>query len=99
VGEEALGVAQEGALALRAQQLLEERQGKDLGVREPLGRLVGSPVGVEVSVGIVDEAEKRGHSLFNGGEGEGMLRLGHPRFPSPGIRMAPVLQANHATLI
>ena len=52
-----------------------------------------------MGVGVVDEAEEDGHGLFKGGEGGGMLRLGHPRFLSPGIRMAPVLHANHATLI
>jgi hypothetical protein len=33
------------------------------------------------------------------GQRMGMLGLGHPRFLSPGIRMAPVLQANLATVI
>lgn len=99
VGEEPLHVAQERAFALHASQLLEERQGKNLGVRKPLERLVGSPIGVEMIIDVIDEAEKYGHGLFQGGEGESMLRMGHPEFLSPGIRMPPVLQANHATLI
>ncbi len=39
-GEKALGVAQERAFALDAPKLLEEREREDLGVREPLERLV-----------------------------------------------------------
>jgi hypothetical protein len=99
VREEPLGVAQEGSLALDAPQLLEERQRQDLGVREPLERLVGSTVGVEQRVGVVHEAEQDRDRLFQGGERRGMLRIGHPRFLSPGIRMASVLLPNHATLI
>ena len=54
------------------------------------GRSIG-PVGVEEAVGVVYEAEQDGDRPFQGGERGGMLRLGHPRFLSLGIRMAPVL--------
>ncbi len=99
VREEPLGIAQEGPLALYAPKLLEKRQRQDLGVREPLERLVTLPPRVEQRVSIVEEAEQDRDRLFQGGEGGGMLRMGHPRFLSSGIRMAPVLLPNHATLI
>ena len=99
VREEPLGIAQEGALTLYAPKLLEKRQGQDLGVRESLERLVTSPPRVEQRVGVVDEAEQERDRLFQGREGGDMLRIGHPRFLSLGIRMAPVLLPNHATLI
>jgi hypothetical protein len=60
VREKPLGVAQKGALGLHAPQLLQEREGYDLRVREPLERLVALPIGVEQRVGIVDEAEEDG---------------------------------------
>lgn len=99
MGEEPLGIAQEGPLALGAPKLLEERKGKDLRIRELLERLVALAPWVDEDVGVVDEAEQDGDRLFQGGEGEGMLGLGHPKFLSSGVRMAPVLQANHATFI
>jgi len=77
VRKEPLGVAQEGALALHAAQLLEERERDDLRVREPLERLVTLPVRVEMGVGVVDEAEEDGESLFREGEAWGMVGLGH----------------------
>src|ERR671912_287522 len=89
VREEPLGIAQEGPLALYAPKLLEKRQRQDLGVREPLERLVTLPPRVEQRVSVVDEAEQDRDRLFQGGEGGGMLRMGHPRFLSSGIRMAP----------
>jgi hypothetical protein len=89
VPEEPLGIPQEGAFALGAPQLLEEREGKDLGVRELLERLVAVTSRVEQRVGVVDEAEQDRDRPFKGCEGGGMLRMGHPRFLSPGIRMAP----------
>jgi hypothetical protein len=89
VCEEPLGIAQEGPFALHAPQLLEEREGKDLGVREPLERLITSPSRVEQGVSVVDEAEQDRDRIFQGGEVGGKLRMGHPMFLSPGIRMAP----------
>ena len=72
VREEPFGVSQERALGLDTAQLLEERQGQDFGVREPLYGLVTSASGVEESVGIVGEAEKHGHGLFRLGEACGV---------------------------
>jgi len=97
--EEPLGVAQEGTLALGAPKLLQEGEGKHLGVREPLERCVAVAPRVEDTVGVVHEAEQHGHGLFQAGRPWGSVGVGHPRFLSPGIRMAPVLQANRATLI
>ena len=68
VREESLGVAQEGALALHAPKLLQESEGYDLRIREPLEGLVAPPFRVEQRVGIVDEAEEDGQSLFRLGE-------------------------------
>ena len=47
VGEEALGVAQEGALALDAPKLLGEGKREDLRVREPLERLLAPRAWIE----------------------------------------------------
>jgi hypothetical protein len=77
VGEEPLGVAQKRALALRAPQLLNKREGDDLRVREPLERLVAVAPGVEDAVGLVHEAEQHDHGLFCLGEAWGMVGLGH----------------------
>jgi hypothetical protein len=78
VREEPLGIAQEGALRLHTSQLLKECQDDDLGVREPLERFVASrAVGIEQHVGVVDEAEEDGQSLFRLGEASGMVGLGH----------------------
>jgi hypothetical protein len=77
VREEPLCVAQEGALALHAPQLLEEGEGDDLRVGKPLERLVTLPVRVEMGVGVVDEAEEHGEGLFRLGEAWGMVGLGH----------------------
>jgi len=58
-------VPQERTFALHAPQLLEERQGDDLRVREALEGFVASSTGVEMSVGgVVDEAEEDGKGLF-----------------------------------
>jgi hypothetical protein len=79
VGEEPLGVAQEGALALHAPQLLEEGERDDLRVREPLyGFVASSAAGVEMGVGVVYEAEEDGYGLFRLGEAWGMVGPGHP---------------------
>lgn len=43
VREKSLGVSQEGALGLHAPQLLQESEGDDLRVREPLEPLVALP--------------------------------------------------------
>jgi hypothetical protein len=59
VREESLSVAQEGALALDATELLEERERDDLRVREPLERLVASSVWVEQRVGVSSMRQKR----------------------------------------
>jgi hypothetical protein len=99
VGEETLGVAQEGALALDAPELLEEGEREDLRVRETLERLLAPRAWIEERVLLVYEAEQHGQGLFQGRLARGMLHLGHPRFLSPGIRMAPVLLLNRATLI
>jgi hypothetical protein len=65
VREEPLGIAQKRALALGAPQLLEERERDDLRVREALyGFVASSAVGVEIGVGVVDEAEEDGQGLF-----------------------------------
>ena len=95
--EEPLAVTQEGALALHAAQLLEERQGEDLGVRESLYGLVALCLRVEKGVGVVGEAEKHGQSLFQVGKRVGMLGVGHPRFLSSRVRMAPFVSLIHAT--
>ena len=48
VGEEALCIAQEGALALHAAQLLQEGESYDLRVRKPLYGLVASCLRVDL---------------------------------------------------
>jgi hypothetical protein len=73
VREEPLGIAQEGMLGLHAPQLLQEGEGDDLRVREPLERFVAPPAWVEESVGVVDEAEQDGEGLFRSGEPLGMV--------------------------
>jgi hypothetical protein len=83
--EEPLEVAQKGTFALYASELLEERQGYDLRVRELLERLVAVRVGIEEGIGVVGEAKKHGYRLFQGGEGGSMLRVSHPRFLSLGF--------------
>jgi hypothetical protein len=58
VGEEPLSITQEGALGFHAPKLLQEGEGYDLRVGEPLERLVVAlPVGVEEVVGVVEEAQ------------------------------------------
>jgi hypothetical protein len=56
--EEPLGIAQKRALALYASKLLEQGEGEDFRVREPLYGLVASSMGVEQGVGVVYEAEE-----------------------------------------
>jgi hypothetical protein len=75
--EEPLGVSQEGAFALHAPQLREERQGDDLRVREALEGLVASSAGVEQHISVVYEAEQDGEGLFRVGEAWGMVGSGH----------------------
>jgi len=75
--EKPLGVSQEGALRLHASKLLQEGEGDDLRVREPLERLIAPPVRVEQRVGIVDETEEDAQGLFRLGEALGMVGLGH----------------------
>ena len=69
----------------------------------PRGALYGfvasSAVRVEMGVGIVYEAEEHAQSLFQVEERVGMLGLGHPRFLSPRVRMAPVVPLIYATHI
>ena len=69
----------------------------------PRGALYGfvasRAVRVEMGVGIVYEAEEHAQSLFQVEERVGMLGLGHPRFLSPRVRMAPVVPSIHATHI
>jgi hypothetical protein len=68
VREEPLGIPQEGAFALHASQLLEERKRDDLRVRKALYGFVVSSVGVEQCVSVVHEAEEDGEGLFRVGE-------------------------------
>ena len=77
VGEEPLGIAQKGALGLHASKLLQEGEGYDHRVREPLYGFVAPPFGVEEGVGIVDQAEEDGEGLFRSGEALGMVGSGH----------------------
>lgn len=101
VREEPRRVPEEGSLALQATQLLEESQRQHLRVRETLEleRATGIRAAgvVEEVVGIIDEAEQHGKSLFQLSCRWGKVRVGHPRCLSSGIRMALVLQANLAT--
>jgi hypothetical protein len=98
--EEPLGIPQERAFALHAPKLLQEGEGEDLGVRKPLyGLVASSAAGVEEAVGVVYEAEKHCHSLFQVGERVSMLGSGHPRFLSSRVRMALVVPSIHATHI
>jgi hypothetical protein len=76
--EEPLGIPQERALRLHAPQLLQECQGDDLRVGEPLcGFVAASAVGVEMSISVVYEAEEDAQSLFLVDEASGMVGLGH----------------------
>jgi hypothetical protein len=97
--EEPLGVTQERALALHATQLLQERKRDELRVREPLEGLGASKMGVEESVGIVNEAEEYTYHFFQIGERGGMLRMGHLLLLVVGSLMAPFVLLNHATHI
>ena len=62
MGEESRRVPEEGPLALHAPELLEEGEGEDLGVREPLERSVVLSPRVEEGIGVVDEAEQHSHA-------------------------------------
>ncbi len=100
VREEPLCVPQEGAFALYTPQLLEERKRDDFRVRKALyGLVASSTVGVEQCISVVYEAEEHGQSLFQVRQRVGMLLLGHPRFLSSRVRMAPVVPSIHATHI
>lgn len=72
-------VAQEGAAGLYAPKLLEDREGQDLRVREPLeGGISPTVVGVEPVVSVVDEAEEDGYRLFRSSEFWSKVNLSHP---------------------
>ena len=99
VRKEPLGVAQERAFALYPSELLEEREGDDLGVRKPLYGLVLSRTGVEQRIGVIYEAEEHGESLFQVAERVGVCWgraiRGSFREGSDG----PVVPSIHATII
>ena len=98
--KESLCVAQEGALRFHASQLLEEGESDDLRIRKPLyGLVASSAVGIEQGIGVVYEAEEHGQSFFQVGKRGGMLGLGHERFLSSRVRMAPFVPLIHATNI
>ena len=98
VTEESRRVPEERSLALQAAQLLEESQRQHLRVREAFERAIGiRAAGVEEAIGIIDEAEQHGKSLFQVSCRWGKVRVGHPRYLSSGIRMALVLLPNLAT--
>ncbi len=99
VREEPLGVAQEGAFALDAAQLLEEGEGQDFGVREPFERSVAVAFRIEEAVGVVDEAEQDDDRLFRPVEPWSKVSEGHLLLLVEGSRMALVLLSIHATLI
>jgi len=61
--------------------LLEEGEGDDLRIGELLERLLPAPLGVEVSVGVVDLAEKDDDRLFQDGCCGGILSFGHLMLP------------------
>jgi hypothetical protein len=91
VGEETGDFAQEGAARLHTTKLLEQREGDDLRVREPLEGFVELAVGIEVAVGVVDLAEQDGDRLFQEDGLSGILCLGHLMLLWSGLRMALVL--------
>src|SRR4051794_12172161 len=92
VRKEPAHVPQEGALGLYAPKLLEDREGQDLRVREPLEGGVSPPVGVEPIVSVVDEAEEDGYRLFRSSEFLGKVSLSHPVLLWSGMgRVAPFL--------
>src|SRR5918994_75876 len=98
--EESLGIPQQRAFAFHAPKLLEQGEGDHFRVREALyGLVASSTVRVERGVSVIYEAEEHGQSLFQVNEGGGMLGLGHPRFLSLRVRMAPVVSSIHATHI
>ena len=99
VREETLGVAQERATGLDAPKLLEQGEGQNLGVREPLEGLVASGAGIEEAVGVVGEAEQHGQRLFRAGEAWGKVGVGHLLLLVEGSPMALLLPPIHATLI
>ena len=75
VGEEPDGLAQEGAFGFYPSELLKEREGENLGVRELLeGGLVFCSW-VEMDVGVVDLAEQDSYRLFQEGEPCSMLGM------------------------
>jgi hypothetical protein len=95
--EEPLGVAQKRAAGLHPSQLLEERKGDHLRVREALYGLVAPSTGVEQRVSVVHETEKDGQCFFQIGKRVGMLVLGHLLLLMVGTLMALVLSSIHAT--
>jgi hypothetical protein len=98
--EESLGIPQERAFAFHAPKLLEQGEGDHFRIREALyGLVASSTVRVERGVSVIYEAEEHAQSLFQVNERGGMLGLGHPRFLSLRVRMAPGVSSIHATLI
>jgi hypothetical protein len=75
--EEPFRVAQERAFALHTPKLLEECQGDDLRVCEPLEGFVASSARVEQRVSVVHETEEDGEGLFRSGEPLGIVGAGH----------------------
>ncbi len=89
MAEEAGGLAQEGAFGFHPSKLLEERQGEDLRVREPLeGSVAAAPARVERDIGVVDLAEQSDDRFFQECGRWGMLCLGHLVLLWSGLRMA-----------
>jgi hypothetical protein len=64
VREESGGVAQEGALTLRAPKLLKLGESYDLRIRELLQALVTATIRIDVLVDVVDRAEQNSEGLF-----------------------------------
>lgn len=91
VAEEPGDLAQEGAFGFHPSELLKEREGEDLGVRERLEGGIVLSSWVEVGVGVVDLTEQDGQGLFQEGEPCGMLGMGHLILLWAGSQMASVL--------
>ena len=93
VVEEPGSLAQEGAFGFYPSELLKEREGDDLRVRELLKGGIVPSSWVEMSVGVVDLAEQDDQRLFQEGEPCGMLGLVHLKLLWTGSRIALVLPA------
>lgn len=68
MAEEPLDVTQERARGFNAPKLLEECEGQNLRVREPLQGLLATAAGIKEAVGVAGETEEHGHGLFRAGE-------------------------------